>query len=713
MSNTRNNTFWNILALIALLAIIALIVWVGVVFNNPYSAMNPFPPPRLPELIQLPTSTNTPYVLPALWTPTPVNQVPSYQTTLTPMELIEGTPVSLSTTTPFPTLTPFITLPPVSFTAPPQSVGPTATAGASKTPAPTPTKTAMPNVSNVTERSGTKSDTWQKTNGDPIFLFDVTKSMFSYAVYFGVDPAGVSDRWIEIRHDAKQVELKPGIPADCGAFYLRLKIRYASAPQPGKPVTYTESNWKTVFIFKYDPTPPYAPFFANIGISGATRGIQNKSADPKFDFSWVEGVHADDDSPTIIVAGDYIPLDVNDDGILEAYKCSGIKGYYVYWGQDINGVDNSKFYSSSVFDPAKVPSNTPYYLRVKAMDMLGNTSDWRLVAMDEEYDPMSGLLPLPEEAVFYYDTVIPNNLTNISVDNGVISNTTWTSDEKPLFTFSGGEDPIGFRTDVLYGYQVVWSTDPNATPVFYSYDDVGNSFSPTISKSGTYFLKIRALDWARNPSKEWMTFIYKFDNVGPAGVKTVTEVNGIPNNTFQNTGSDPSFTWTTANSDPGDSKTSSGAVTGYWVYWGTDPNADISLFTPQLVQFYDPPAVTTGIYYLRIATFDNVGNLTITTPYTLKFDNTVPTPPTSAVEETGTKRTPRFTWNGAADEGSGIAGYYVYFGTDPAGTGTKFVTTAKYSITLETKATYYLRVRVKDNAGNLSDWATLYTHVYN
>jgi len=129
--------------------------------------------------------------------------------------------------------------------------------------------------------------------------------------------------------------------------------------------------------------------------------------------------------------------------------------------------------------------------------------------------------------------------------------------------------------------------------------------------------------------------------------------------------------------------------------------------------FYDPPAVTTGIYYLRIATFDNVGNLTITTPYTLKFDNTVPTPPTSAVEETGTKRTPRFTWNGAADEGSGIAGYYVYFGTDPAGTGTKFVTTAKYSITLETKATYYLRVRVKDNAGNLSDWATLYTHEYN
>jgi hypothetical protein len=728
----KNKSLLNILAVLALLAIFALIAWVAIVFNNPYSMLNPFPPPVLPDLIVLPTATNTPYLLPATWTPTPLGTQASYRLTLTPPSFEETTPVAFSTTTPFPTLTPFVTLATVSNIAPPNSVAPTKTVmPTSKTPAATPTKTAMPNVSAVTERSGTKSGVWQKTNGDPIFLFNVSKNMFAYAVYFGIDPNGgersqdkdgVTYEWIEIRHDAKQVELRPGIPSECGTFYLRLKIRYANAPAPGGQVTYSESNWKTVFTFNYDPVSPIAPWFANIGVTGVNRGIQNKSADPKFDLSWVEGVLVHDASwdgkniNEVILAGDYsLAPDYNEskEWVLRPVKCSGVKGYYIYWGQDINGVNNSKFNTSPIFDPAKIPANTPYFLRVKTMDNLGNVSDWKLVAMDEDYDPLSGLLPSAEQAVFYYDTVIPNNLTNIAVDNGVISNTTWTSDDRPTFTFSGGEDPIGFRTDVLYGYQVIWSTDPNAKPVFISYDDMGNSYTPNIGKSGTYFLKIRAVDWAGNPSKEWLTFIYKFDNVGPAGVTKVTEVGGIPNNTFQNASGDTSFTWTTTNSDPGDSKTSSGPVTGYWVYWGDDPNADYGLFTYQTAMSFDPPAMPTGIYYLRIATFDNAGNFTITTPYTLKYDNLPPTPPTSAVEETGTKKTPRFTWNGAADEGSGIAGYYVYFGQDPLGTSTKFVTTAKYSITLETKAIYYLRVQVKDNAGNLSDWVTLYTHDYN
>lgn len=67
---------------------------------------------------------------------------------------------------------------------------------------------------------------------------------------------------------------------------------------------------------------------------------------------------------------------------------------------------------------------------------------------------------------------------------------------------------------------------------------------------------------------------------------------------------------------------------------------------------------------------------------------------------------PYFSWSGASDGGSGIAGYYVYFGTDntadpqTAGTfqaGSTFIPSGMTSGT-----TYYLRIRTWDNAQNVS-----------
>jgi hypothetical protein len=71
---------------------------------------------------------------------------------------------------------------------------------------------------------------------------------------------------------------------------------------------------------------------------------------------------------------------------------------------------------------------------------------------------------------------------------------------------------------------------------------------------------------------------------------------------------------------------------------------------------------------------------------------------------------PYFEWpaegadGGAADNtgGSGIAGYYVYFGTDPNGEPIDFQTGSNYSaLNLTSGQTYYLRIQAKDNAGNI------------
>lgn len=79
---------------------------------------------------------------------------------------------------------------------------------------------------------------------------------------------------------------------------------------------------------------------------------------------------------------------------------------------------------------------------------------------------------------------------------------------------------------------------------------------------------------------------------------------------------------------------------------------------------------------------------------------------------------PYFTWSGASDADSTLAGYHVYFGTsssaDPETLGT-FTTSATHVVTqsLTNGTTYYLRVKTEDSAGNVSSATTGFTYVYN
>jgi hypothetical protein len=71
---------------------------------------------------------------------------------------------------------------------------------------------------------------------------------------------------------------------------------------------------------------------------------------------------------------------------------------------------------------------------------------------------------------------------------------------------------------------------------------------------------------------------------------------------------------------------------------------------------------------------------------------------------------PEFTWPAGTDALSGVAGYEVYFGTDPNGTSTDFqVSTTYTTVAPYADGTYYLRLRTKDNADNYAPWVTLFT----
>jgi hypothetical protein len=85
---------WNILAIVMLVSAVCLGGIYMMIFINPYSGLNPFPPPTMPVLV--PTATPTPTMralLPPTWTPTPTSPptetpTPEPTYTLTPEGMV-------------------------------------------------------------------------------------------------------------------------------------------------------------------------------------------------------------------------------------------------------------------------------------------------------------------------------------------------------------------------------------------------------------------------------------------------------------------------------------------------------------------------------------------------------------------------------------------------------------------------------------------------
>ncbi|MCC6148032.1 MAG: hypothetical protein IT308_10750 [Anaerolineaceae bacterium] len=99
--------FWNILTVLALVGIIVVIGWFAIVFENPYAAINPFPPPTLPVPIVLPSATPTVPQLPPTWTPGATDTavptftpVPSYTATLSKTDIAAQGPTATKTERP-------------------------------------------------------------------------------------------------------------------------------------------------------------------------------------------------------------------------------------------------------------------------------------------------------------------------------------------------------------------------------------------------------------------------------------------------------------------------------------------------------------------------------------------------------------------------------------------------------------------------------------
>jgi hypothetical protein len=117
----RNDILWNSLTAVFIIASVAAVGYFLVIYSNPASAMNPYPPPTMPALIQIPTTTLTPLPVPATSTPaatatqmavtTEMTVMPTEQATATTAPVsgnflfsLKGNPVGMTNTTFHPSL---------------------------------------------------------------------------------------------------------------------------------------------------------------------------------------------------------------------------------------------------------------------------------------------------------------------------------------------------------------------------------------------------------------------------------------------------------------------------------------------------------------------------------------------------------------------------------------------------------------------------------
>jgi len=180
--------------------------------------------------------------------------------------------------------------------------------------------------------------------------------------------------------------------------------------------------------------------------------------------------------------------------------------------------------------------------------------------------------------------------------------------------------------------------------------------------------------------------------------------------------SSPKFTWPAAEVLNGATDTATGSgVVGYYVYYGTNANADPKeVGVLQTTNSFSPSAMISGnTYRLRIRSKDDADNVSTETwePFVYKFDNVVPTQPTDvAANPSGYTAINnfRFTWDSATDSASQISGYCYKTATTSGVLSADQCTndTALEGIMAYKTGSNTLYVRSKDVAGNYSAYTT-------
>lgn len=182
----------------------------------------------------------------------------------------------------------------------------------------------------------------------------------------------------------------------------------------------------------------------------------------------------------------------------------------------------------------------------------------------------------------------------------------------------------------------------------------------------------------------------------------------------------PHFVWADAEATNGGSDTAVGSgISGYYVYFGTDPDADpVVSGQLQAESTFTASGLTTGTTnYLRVKAVDAAGNVAASTwaAFIYKFDSSQPNPPATLVADpAGYSATNSFdfTWTAASVSGSPVVAWCYKTGATEGEFATEQCTDTTEQLSIEEIPAYKVgvnvfQVRAKNQANTFSQPKTV------
>jgi len=161
-------------------------------------------------------------------------------------------------------------------------------------------------------------------------------------------------------------------------------------------------------------------------------------------------------------------------------------------------------------------------------------------------------------------------------------------------------------------------------------------------------------------------------------------------------------------------------IAAYEAYFGRNPMGEVKGVSLSNRFYYG--TTVEGVYYFRVRAVDNAWNRAeVVTLFVFMHDAMPPLTPDRVDQLNGTTgsdvwqnqvNAPRFRWEEPWDQTSGVKGYLVYLGPDPAGSSEELVTDTRWEPGPVAEGTHYMRISPVDVAGNAAPWATRYIFRY-
>ncbi len=359
--------------------------------------------------------------------------------------------------------------------------------------------------------------------------------------------------------------------------------------------------------------------------------------------------------------------------------------YIVEWStvSDLSSAVQSSTSTTNSFSHSTGLADGTWYFRVRAVDVVGNTSADSAIA----------------------SVIVDDTAPSVP---GQANTPTPTNDDTPTWTWSASTDNgVGLRNPA---YDISWSQDEDFLSGVITDTVNTNTFTHTDPLAdGTWYFRVRAVDALDNTSSYAASGSVLLSTAGP----TIPGQPAADENPTTDT--TPTWTWTASTADAGL------ADPAYHIEWSQD-NTFLSGVTTGTVNtntFTHTDPLADGTWYFRLRAEDNTNTFSL---YSLTgsvlIDTTAPTIPGSVTTPSPTSdTTPTWTWDPSTDGGAGLEdpAYYIEWSTASDFNSVEASATSNTATFTHTDpladGTWYIRIRAEDVLANQSAYSTTATVV--